>query len=72
MACECGNKKFFAHQVMRASIVCDDVGNFEENGGENLEESIYDSGSPYGPFACTECGKEYDELPEVKKEQPPE
>lgn len=58
MKCECGNDKFVAHQQCYHDIIVDGNGNFESDKG------IYESNSPYGPFTCTECDKEYEELKE--------
>lgn len=55
--CECGNNKFVAHQRCYHDIVVDGSNNFESDKG------IYESETPYGPYTCTECDKEYDELP---------
>lgn len=62
MICECGNKKFIAHQIIRSSIIVDENGEFLDDSGDGLEESIYDTDSPFGPFTCTKCNKEYEEL----------
>ena len=62
MLCVCGNDRFYAHQIIRADVIVDSDGAFLENATERLEESIYDAERPYGPFTCTKCGKEYDEL----------
>lgn len=56
MKCNCGNDKFFAHQIARHDIIVDEHNNFQEN------VDIYDSEAPYGPYTCTKCDKEYDEL----------
>lgn len=58
MKCTCGCNKFIGHQLVRMDVVVDGNNNFEEQ----LE--IYDSEKPYGPYICTNCGKEYDELKE--------
>lgn len=60
----CGCSKFVAHQVIRADIVVDGDNIFEENLPGGLESAIYDSSVPYGPYICTNCGMEYDELKE--------
>jgi hypothetical protein len=62
MKCKCGNNKFIAHQVVRASVIVDETGTWIDNASDTLEGAIYDSGHPYGPFSCTECNKEYEEL----------
>ena len=53
---KCGNDKFVAHQLVRMDIVVDENNNFLEQG------EIYDSETPYGPYTCTKCGKEYDNI----------
>lgn len=58
----CGREKFIAHQLIRADIFVDGDGKFTDNIGDNLEDHIYDSGRPYGPFTCNCCGAEYEEL----------
>lgn len=62
MRCSCGNCYFFAHQTIRADIVVDETGKFLKNLDSGLETAIYDASEPYGPFTCTACGKEYEEL----------
>ena len=62
MICVCGNNRYFAHQKIRADVITDENGNFYSNAKDILESSVYDSEKPYGPFVCTKCGKEYDEL----------
>ena len=62
MICTCGNDRFYGHQIIRADVIVGADGSFEANVTEHLEDSIYDAEKPYGPFTCTACGKEYDEL----------
>lgn len=57
---KCGNKEFFAHQVLRADVVVDGNNEFVRNLNRGLEASIYDAGTPYGPYTCTNCGYEFD------------
>jgi len=54
--CECGNDKFTAHQQCYHDIIVDNCNSFQEDKG------IYESNTPYGPYECTECDKEYEEL----------
>ncbi len=54
----CGGNRFIAHQLVRMDIVVDGDNNFESN----IEGGIYDSETPYGPYTCTNCGNEIDEL----------
>jgi len=61
--CECGNTEFYAHQKCRMNVVCDGFGNWLRN-SPNDESACYDSENPYGPFTCTKCDKEYEELPD--------
>lgn len=56
MTCKCGNDRFMAHQICRRDVKVDGDGDFF------ADQGIYDSETPYGPFTCTECGAEYDEL----------
>lgn len=58
----CGNNQFCAHQVVRMDVICDENGTFLSNVSENPAADIYDVEKPYGPFTCTLCGAEYDEL----------
>lgn len=57
MACTCGNNRFFARQQLWADIIVDGNGIYEET------VEITDSETPYGPFVCTRCRKEYEGLP---------
>ena len=61
MKCKCGCDRFFAHQLLRVEIIVDEIGCFDDDVGDTLEESIYDS-ETYGPYTCTNCGAEYEEL----------
>lgn len=56
MKCECGNDRFAAHQIQRYDIIVDENNHWEEN------VECYDTETPFGPFTCTKCGKEYDKL----------
>ena len=63
MKCKkCGNDTFIAHQICRMDIMVDEFGEFLRNLDGGAEMHIYDSGKPYGPFTCSKCGAEYDEL----------
>ena len=63
MICACGNNRYFAHQILRADIIVDEDGRFDSNiDGSPSSVSIYDAEAPYGPFTCTKCKKEYEEL----------
>lgn len=56
MLCECGNDRFYAGQRCHYSVIVDEYGTWEEN------VCCEDSDDPYGPFTCTKCSKEYDDL----------
>jgi hypothetical protein len=58
----CNNDEFYAHQMLRVDVIVDDKGNWEDNASTSLESCIYDAGTPYGPFRCTECGHGLEEL----------
>ena len=62
MRCKCGNNRFYAHQLIRLDVVVDENGAFDRNLYDNAEAAIYDAEKPYGPFTCTVCNREYDEL----------
>ena len=62
MICTCGNDRFYGHQIVRVDVIVDADGSFESNVTDPMENSIYDAEKPYGPFTCTVCGREYDEL----------
>ncbi len=59
--CSCGNTEFNAHQVCRMDVVIDGFGNWLEN-RPNDQSACYDADNPHGPFTCTKCKKEYEEL----------
>lgn len=61
MICKCGNDSFFAHQLVRMDVIVDSSNQFMDN-IKPAETAIYDSETPYGPYTCTLCGKEYEEL----------
>lgn len=60
MVCNCGNGKFYAHQVCYHEIEVDEDNNFIN------DIEIIESNNPYGPYVCTKCKREYDELPSYK------
>lgn len=63
MKCKiCGSETFEAHQILYADVICDGDGEFVENLADTLDESVYGSDRPYGPFTCTKCGAVYEEL----------
>ena len=62
--CRCGGTEFYAHQMTRHDILVDPTGIFLEDRG------IYDAEYPYGPFTCTLCGTEYDELEDLDPQVP--
>ena len=62
MKCQCGNDKFYGHQIIKADVIVDRCGYFHENLPGGLEASVYDADQPYGPFVCTKCEKEYVDL----------
>lgn len=60
---QCGNDTFTAHQQEYHDITVDGNGDWIAEGG------VYETSKPYGPFACTECDTEYNELPEAPTEE---
>jgi len=73
--CECGNKEFVARQVCHVDIIVNGNNQFERNAVMDshkpeqtigdMEGSIYQAGTPYGPYTCTKCGTDYDEIRKV-------
>ena len=61
--CHCGNNRFVAHQVTRHDVLVNADGDYLEDRG------VYDAESPYGPFTCTQCSTEYDDLSELNQKQ---
>jgi hypothetical protein len=61
MKCECGNDKFYAHQVCRMDVIVNEHNDWEKNSPDD-NSACYDADSPYGPYRCTKCNKEYEEL----------
>lgn len=61
--CECGSRRFMGHQVVRMDVIVDENGRFHSNLPGGSEGAIYDSETPYEPFACMICGNEYQALP---------
>ena len=63
--CKCGCSTFFAHQVVHMDVKVNGFGSFEENATpEAPMTDIYYADEPFGPYQCTQCGTEYDELKE--------
>ena len=58
---KCGSTEAFnAHQVCYIDVVVDTYGTFVSNLCESTDESIYDSGKPYGPYTCQKCRVTFD------------
>jgi len=62
MACECGNNQFYAHQVCRMDVIVDGHNEWQSNTPDD-QSACYDSDTPYGPYRCTKCGKEFSDIP---------
>ena len=61
--CECGNDQFYAHQVCHLDVKVDGDNMFLNN-EPNDKSACYEAGTPFGPYTCTKCGKETEEIPE--------
>ena len=59
--CVCGNTRFIAHQVCYNHVIVDNDNYFVRN------IDIGEAENPYGPYTCTVCGAEYEELDELDK-----
>ena len=70
MKCLCGNDTFYAYQVIKTMIVVDGKNNFvsnpmRENPFTKMHEEFMDVceyESPCGPYVCTACGREYENI----------
>ena len=61
--CECGCTTFYAHQVVHMDVIVNGLGTFESNmTPEKPLSDIYFADEPFGPYECTNCGAEYDNL----------
>ena len=61
MLCKCGNDEFTAHQVCHMDVVVDGHNNWQRNTPDD-SSCCYESETPFGPYTCTKCGKEYDSI----------
>jgi hypothetical protein len=59
---KCGGQEFSANQTCTCDIIVDSKNEFLRNNTE--DDSVYISWAddPYGPYYCTSCGTEYDDL----------
>jgi len=71
MKCACGNDRFMGQQLCRMGVIVDEhnmfVSNPERHTADGSTEEyfdIYDCETPYGPYECTACGREYETLSE--------
>lgn len=65
--CECGSREFWGHQVHYTDVKLDGDDQFWLEDGE-----IYEVDSPYGPYTCAKCCKEYDkweDIPEAEESE---
>ena len=63
MICLCGNTEFYAHQRVYMHVVIDEHNVFvSTRDGSGEPCGIYHADTPYGPYRCTKCGKEYEEI----------
>ena len=58
----CGNSEFAAHQQCYLDVIVDENNSFLRNAEETADASIYEASEPYGPYTCTKCGYEFDEV----------
>jgi hypothetical protein len=61
--CRCGNDWFFAHQITRHTVIVSADNIYREDIG------LDDAETPYGPYACTKCGAEYEELEDLRNDK---
>lgn len=56
--CKCGNAEFSARQQVYQSVIVDGNNYWLRN----VEEACDDAGRPYGPYVCTACEEEHENL----------
>ena len=63
----CGNGEFHAHQQLYVNVIVDGNNHFLRNPAA-LEEGVYESSRPYGPYVCAnqECKLEIEDLPGIQ------
>ena len=59
--CVCGNTRFSAHQACYHDVIVDSDNNFARN------IDIGEAENSYGPYRCTVCDAEYEDLDELDK-----
>ena len=67
MACACGNTEFTAHQVCHLDVIVGEDNIYVRSFTGDTDKDIYYAAPPFGPYSCTKCGKEYNELPAPKE-----
>ena len=66
---KCGGQKFTASQTCVCDIIVDSDNEFLENNTENNSVYISWADPPYGPYCCTNCGVEYNDIEKDLVEQ---
>lgn len=63
----CNGNEFTAHQVCHMDILVDDDNMFLANPNGTADTNIYESQEPFGPYTCTTCGAEFENLDAAMK-----
>lgn len=60
----CGNDVFAAHQICHLDVLVGPDGKFLENDSADgsADDAIYEGETPFGPYTCTHCGAEFEDL----------
>lgn len=72
MKCECGNNEFYSFALVTVTydlkVVTNEYGDYLDDANEppELGDPFLDEEMdvPKGPYICTECGKQYNQLTE--------
>lgn len=69
----CGNDVFSAHQICHLDVLVDPDGKFLENDSADgfADTAIYEGETPFGPYTCTHCGAEFEDLQTMKVSSEP-
>lgn len=63
----CNGNEFTAHQVCHMDILVDGDNRFLANPNGTADTNIYESQEPFGPYTCTTCGAEFENLDAAMK-----
>jgi len=70
----CGGRQFFARQTGYRRVIVDDTGDFVRVASHvdqptEVQSLAFEETKPYGPYVCTACNEEFDDLTPEEREQ---